>query len=316
MTKQHTPHDSLVKYGMGQPAVVREFFQAFLPAQVLAQIQLDTIQPTQDHFVDHKLSRFYADCLYEAKFGQDTGYLYLLVEHQSTVDPLMAFRIWHYIFQIWDRHVRSNPKANKLPLVWPLLLFSGRNPYNKSTDLRDLIQGPRELVNLLFDQPVALVDLKNIPDERLKEWGHMAVYLLPLKHAFDTMPFQEILAFAERYFQGAPLKNTLMILLSYFSAVREDLDLEDLVKWAQEAGSPALKETTMTLAEKLKREGKAEGIHEGIAVGRAEGKAEGEVAAKMEIARNLLRAGIDARFVAANTGLGMEQVHALLENKH
>jgi hypothetical protein len=30
----------------------------------------------------------------------------------------------------------------------------------------------------------------------------------------------------------------------------------------------------------------------------------------------VLRAGIDARFVAANTGLGMEQVHALLENKH
>jgi hypothetical protein len=70
--------------------------------------------------------------------------------------------------------------------------YSGRNPFNRSTDLQNLNQGPRELVNLLFDQPVALVDLKNIPDERLKEWGHMAVYLLPLKHAFDTMPFQEI----------------------------------------------------------------------------------------------------------------------------
>lgn len=110
---------------------------------------------TQDPFVDRKLRRFYADCQVEAKSGAETGYLYQLVEHQSAVDPLLAFRIWHSIFLILDRHARIH-KSEQLPLVWPLLLYSGRNAYPKSTGLRDLILGPKVLVNLLINQPFPL----------------------------------------------------------------------------------------------------------------------------------------------------------------
>ncbi|MHA2040139.1 MAG: Rpn family recombination-promoting nuclease/putative transposase [Promethearchaeota archaeon] len=34
--------------------------------------------------------------LYTAQFGQRQGYLYLLVEHQSTPDKLMPYRLLKY----------------------------------------------------------------------------------------------------------------------------------------------------------------------------------------------------------------------------
>lgn len=67
------------------------------------------------------------------------------------------------------RGTATNKK--KLPFVCVLLLCSGRNGYNRSTALPDLMHEPKEQVNLLFDQPIPLVDLKNIPDERRRSGG-------------------------------------------------------------------------------------------------------------------------------------------------
>ena len=55
--------------------------------------------------------------------------------------------------------------------------------------------------------------------------------------------------------------------------------------------------------EEGKTEGRAEGRAEGLAEGLSKGLAEGEEKAKIEIAKKLLAAGMDAAAVAAVTGL-------------
>jgi len=56
----------------------------------------------------------------------------------------------------------------------------------------------------------------------------------------------------------------------------------------------------------IKEEGKAEGI--------AEGKAEGITEGKLEVARNLLREGMDVEAIARVTGLSLEQIQQLNAN--
>jgi predicted transposase/invertase (TIGR01784 family) len=58
--------------------------------------------------------------------------------------------------------------------------------------------------------------------------------------------------------------------------------------------------------------GKADGLAEGLAEGKAHGLAEGEARARVEMAKNLLADGISPEVVARNTGLSLEDIHALM----
>ena len=57
--------------------------------------------------------------------------------------------------------------------------------------------------------------------------------------------------------------------------------------------------------------GLVEGRAEGLVEGRAEGLAEGEKKAKIESARNLLKAGVDMNIIATAVGLSIEEVEKL-----
>ncbi|MGQ0504334.1 MAG: Rpn family recombination-promoting nuclease/putative transposase, partial [Myxococcaceae bacterium] len=41
----------------------------------------------------------------------------LLFEHQSGVDAMMPFRLLCYVTRVWERWLKENPKARRLPPV-------------------------------------------------------------------------------------------------------------------------------------------------------------------------------------------------------
>lgn len=63
--------------------------------------------------------------------------------------------------------------------------------------------------------------------------------------------------------------------------------------------------------EEGKKEGMKEGIKEGIKEGKSEGRKEGMEQAKLEIANNLLRMGMDQQAVQAATGLTEDEIRSL-----
>jgi len=65
--------------------------------------------------------------------------VYVLVEHQSSSDPLMAFRMLRYVTRIWDQHLRGHPNARRLPAVIPLVVHHGRSRWAGPVQLLELI---------------------------------------------------------------------------------------------------------------------------------------------------------------------------------
>jgi hypothetical protein len=65
--------------------------------------------------------------------------VYVLVEHQSSSDPLMAFRMLRYITRIWDRYLDEHPRARQLPPVIPVVVHQGPGQWNSPEQLLDLI---------------------------------------------------------------------------------------------------------------------------------------------------------------------------------
>ena len=80
----------------------------------------------KESYINEQLKLGITDILYSVNIAQQQGYIYLLVEHQSTADVLMPFRIVKYICAIMDHHLKQTCK-NELPLVVPLAFYHGQS---------------------------------------------------------------------------------------------------------------------------------------------------------------------------------------------
>lgn len=144
MAKHLTPHDRVFRKIPAKTEVAKEFFSNYLPIHIKSAIDLDSIELQKESFIDDKLKIQITDLLYSAKFGERTGYLYLLAEHQSTPDVLMPFRILKYKIAIMDHHLKTTGDKN-LPIIYPMILYSGKRKYNHSTAIFDLFGKQRKL---------------------------------------------------------------------------------------------------------------------------------------------------------------------------
>ena len=115
-------HDSLFKQTFGTPRHAAAELRALLPTAIAAAIDWATLRVEKGSFVDEALSARHSDLLYSVHIRGRAALLYLLFEHQSTSDPLMAYRLLRYIVRIWDRWLTHDPSSTSLPAVVPMVL--------------------------------------------------------------------------------------------------------------------------------------------------------------------------------------------------
>ncbi|MFT4163944.1 MAG: Rpn family recombination-promoting nuclease/putative transposase [Microlunatus sp.] len=73
---------------------------------------VDLLRYTADGtFVDEDLTQRQTDLALQARLAGREVIVYVLIEHQRTVDPLMAVRMQRYQSRIWDRYMREHPGA-------------------------------------------------------------------------------------------------------------------------------------------------------------------------------------------------------------
>ena len=105
MTAEKPKHDQLFRKSLENPIVAYELLQAHLPQEVLEIIDTSTLKLEKESFIEPDLSASIADVLFSVKFNDTDGYIYLLLEHQSTPEHFMAFRLFKYMINICDRHL-------------------------------------------------------------------------------------------------------------------------------------------------------------------------------------------------------------------
>src|SRR5690348_4301429 len=91
------PHDAIFKAAFTEAQHAAAHLQAMLPAAIAERIDFSALAVVPGSFIDAALSHRHADILYSAKLGRKQALLYVLHEHQSTVDALMAFRVLRYM---------------------------------------------------------------------------------------------------------------------------------------------------------------------------------------------------------------------------
>lgn len=169
MTIIQSIHDKTFKHALKDIRVARDFFEEYLPKNVLALLNLETLKLSPNSYVDEDLNATSSDVLYEVQMhDNNTAFVYILCEHQSTIDPLMPYRLWSYMVRAWGDYLKQT--GNKyLPIIYPIVFYHGKEPYTGCRSLSELIKGPDEIIQEVLFKPFHLIDTHEIEDETLRE---------------------------------------------------------------------------------------------------------------------------------------------------
>jgi predicted transposase/invertase (TIGR01784 family) len=135
MASSSSPHDAVFRLVLGEPANAASQLRAVLPAALADRLDLRRLTQVSGSFVDETLQWRHSDLLFTVPLDGREAFIYVLIEHQSSEDPLMPFRLLRYVVRIWDRYLSEHPGTTRLPAVIPLVVHHNRRPWTGSTQL-------------------------------------------------------------------------------------------------------------------------------------------------------------------------------------
>ena len=312
MNQNNKPrHDKLFRKALENPIVAYEFIEAHLPQDILQILDTKTLKLEKESFVEPDLTGSISDVLFSCKMdsAQDCndGYIYLLLEHQSTPDPLMAFRLFKYMVNICDRYLITNPEAKHLPLVYPLVLYNGTKPYNAPRNLWDLFNNTT-LARQFWTKDYQLVNVHDIPDEELKKRAWSGILEFFLKHIHERQllkRWREIADILPEITKISIGYDYIQMILYYTLTAIDQSDKIELEKLLittlnKEKGA----ELMTSLAQSWKEEGIEIGIQDGIKIGEKRGEARGVE----KTAMNMLKQNVDHELISSVTGMSIDEI--------
>lgn len=273
------PNDGLIRHTFGQIPMAISFFQEYLPAEINSAVKWDEMKLLNSSFVDENLRQSESDLLYEVPWTDEAAgpeakgtklLIYILFEHQSTLDPLMHIRLLEYLCRIWRRLAEKDARKALLPPIIPFVLTHAVGGWKLSQQFHDRIQWPKSepvraaLEPLMPKFEHLLLDLCGTPLEALRgePYVRLTLGVLKVRSQRDDGTWFDwaipVIYDAQKLGQG-PLRTLFRYM--FYAA---ELKVEDFR--AKIEASPLFKETAetiMTLADHLI----AEGIEKGELVG-------------------------------------------------
>lgn len=303
MAEAATPHDAVFRTFLSRVETARDFIEIHLPPSLMQICKLDTLRLESGSFIEDDLRPYYSDILYSLETTSGCGYVHVLIEHQSSPDKLMAFRLMRYAIAAMQRHIEEGHKT--LPLVIPILFYQGRrSPYPWSLDWLDWLENfaDPDTARQIYSTAFPLVDITVIPDDEIMEHRSMAALTLVQKHIWQRDMAELVDKLTSLLLLEQMSRQQITVLIKYMAQAGEEQDVRPLLyELAQRV--PQHGGVLMTLAEKWLEEGMQKGIKEGIK--------EGKRAALLNVAKAMLERGIDTTAVMEMTGLTSDDLQQL-----
>ncbi len=282
-TRITNPHDKLFKETLGQVENARSFLQHYLAEDVLTWMDLDSLAISKDSFVEKELAEYFSDLVYTLKLTDgSSGVVYILFEHKSWYDKYVHLKLLEYMLKIWQLFLKQQPprvRKQPLPIIIPMLICHGSEAWPPiRTRLASLFSGPViQLARYIPDFSFELYDLRGFSDFQIKGVIMIQVVLLLFKYYtepdfLDRLP--GILILMRELMQRETGLQYLETVMRYLFSVIDDAPPEKIREIVEQAFSDREGDYIMTIAERLRHEGKIEGKIEGELLGRTKGKIE------------------------------------------
>ena len=166
--------------------------------QIAAHIDFSQLVQLNRSFVSDTLREQESDIIFSVPFhgGTETEDLliYILIEHQSTVDVAMGFRMLFYMTQIWDVQRREWESENVAKSEWrlrpilPIVFYTGAQRWNTPLSLSGIMEIPDALSRFVPTFDTLFLSVKETDASDLTRTDHPLGWLLTVlqKEHADT----------------------------------------------------------------------------------------------------------------------------------
>jgi predicted transposase/invertase (TIGR01784 family) len=195
--KSDPKHDEFFKSNVGDKKVAKEIIKAQINKELASKIDYRTMQKQPTEFIQKNLKRKIIDVLYSVKIKGKDAYLYFLLEHQSTADDAMLYRLFLYIVEIMKQHSENGVK--KFPLVVPVVVYHGTtSPYPYDTDFNSMYED-MELAKAYAFKSFGLIDLTVMSDQDIAKLDESLFFEYIMKHIREKDFFDNMIAYIDRH---------------------------------------------------------------------------------------------------------------------
>ena len=307
--KENKPHDKLIKEILKDKKELVNLINKFLKPN--EEIFEDNIEKYTNSYITKKYKSKEADIVYKMK-DKD---MYFLIEHQSTVDYNMPFRLLNYCIDIvneWKKEEKN--KKSKYPLIVPIVIYTGQARWNIPRNFKDqqikITTFEEYRINLEYN----LIDVNTYQTKELIEKNTMFSYALIMEKSKDKECFvRNIKLIVEKENNKERLDKIWEITTYLFGGILGEEGQEEISKIINEkVGEKDMESLVLRIREEEKRqrrelERKAEkrgekiGQAKGEKIGQVRGEKIGKEKAKQEIINKIktkiLNSNEDEKFI-------------------
>ena len=291
--KIHNEHDKLVKKILERPREVE-----FVVRKALGIKEKLEIEEVRNEFITIDYRGKQVDLLYKIK-GKE---VYLLIEHQSTQDVKMPYRILEYEVQIMDRSFRKNNyQAEKLAKVIAIVIYTGPGKWKMPQRLEEIqiTFGYSKKILEDYDLTVGynLLDINKLSKEELLEEETLFGRMMLVERARREEDLIEILE------EILPLtkddeREDVINILRYILV--KDIGEEKAKEYIKKLEKGAIDMSGYVNYLRQDREATMLKM-------RNEGEKEGKIQEAIRVAKNMLKEKMDLNLIEKITGLKRSQ---------
>ncbi|SDM56225.1 Rpn family recombination-promoting nuclease/putative transposase [Halarsenatibacter silvermanii] len=265
------PHDLFFKWTLGRKPTMVNFLEIALPAEVIDHFKINSINRTNDSYVEEIMKETITDVVYEAELADGSeGNICILFEHKSTVKRRVILKVMKYLYNIYNDKYKNQTTTQVLPIIF----YHGQENWTAPKKLSNILEGDigsiekftpdfeyffihlKEIINYLEGKisPEGLsyfriLDAANAENEEAADEK--------FQKALDIFKDEEI--WSSREF----LERVVTVAIIYLAATSEYFNDKNTFKLAQDTlheGS----ENLMTFVEEIMKEGEEKGIEKGL----------------------------------------------------
>ena len=276
----------------------------FLAGHIAEHLDFSQAKIGNRSYIDEALRDVMSDIVFTVPFKDESNAddltIYILIEHQSTVDRVMGLRFLSYMSQIWNAQLEALENA-KVPAnqqylspILPLVFYTGSRRWNTPISLNTVMNLPEMMSPFVPTFETLFLNVKDTDTEEFLRHNHPFGWLMTVlqKVGEDEASINETLTEALTRLdtlssEEAVLHAHAMVYLSHLIiGKRPNTEKEHLIQLIMTHNKNAeVENIIMTGAEALIQQGKIEGIEQG----KIEGIEQGKIDEKQEAVLKLMR---------------------------
>jgi predicted transposase/invertase (TIGR01784 family) len=331
-------HDSGYKRLFANRTIFRQLIETFIEEEWVQELDFDRCQRIEKSFVAEHYKETESDLIYQVPFRNRAGamYIYMLIEFQSTVPRFMAVRVLDYIANFYLDYLIAHEKVDKLPPVFPMVLYNGDRRWTAPLSIADLIEGypPLGKHGLNFEYfklaeneygRETLLAIRNIVSTLFLAEAHYDVNLLleELVKLYDTETDKDAVSLFLNWFKQLAVHGYIRpadygaLETVYYSREEVKSMLVTALEREKQAILEEVKSMLVTALEREKQtileEGIGIGETRGIEIGETRGIQIGKEQRDRQIVQAMHQKGFDSTIIAEVTGRSVEEIKRILE---